>query len=107
MARQGFWENPESGRDVLKERSELNQIVLSWRSLAGEIEDNELLFDMAVEEEDEVNLQEVQRKLKDLQAKYRERERQMLSDENDDKHAIVSINAGAGGTEVRTGPRCC
>ncbi|MDR3557155.1 MAG: peptide chain release factor 2 [Syntrophobacteraceae bacterium] len=102
MGRQDFWDNPESGRDVLKERSELNDIILSWRTLASEIEDNELLFDMAVEEDDEGNLKDVQRKLKELQAKHREMELwQMLSDENDDKNAIVTINAGAGGTEAQ------
>ncbi len=102
MARQDFWENPEAGRDVLKERSELNEIILSWRTLAGELEDNELLFDMALEEEDEANLKEVERKLQELRKKYREMELlQMLSDENDDKSAIVSINAGAGGTEAQ------
>lgn len=102
MARQGFWDDPESGRDVLKERSELNDIINSWRNLAAELEDNELLFEMAVEEDDEVNLKEVQRKLKELQNKFREMELlQMLSDENDDKNAIVSINAGAGGTEAQ------
>ena len=102
MARQDFWDNPESGRDVLKERSELNGIIVSWRTLAGQIEDNELLFDMAVEEDDEANLLEVQRKLKELRQTYREMELlQMLSDENDDKNAIVSINAGAGGTEAQ------
>ena len=53
MAKQDFWENPEAGRDVLKERSELNEMILAWRKLVGELEDNELLFDMAVEEQDE------------------------------------------------------
>ncbi len=102
MARQGFWDDPESGRDVLKERSELNDVILSWRNLTAEIEDNELLFEMAVEEDDEVNLKEVQRKLTELQNKFRAMELlQMLSDENDDKNAIVSINAGAGGTEAQ------
>ncbi len=102
MAKQDFWESPGSGRDVLKERSELSEIIRYWRNMAGEIEDNELLFEMAVEEQDESNLKEVQRKLKELQSKYRELElRQMLSDENDDRNAIVSINAGAGGTEAQ------
>ncbi len=102
MSKQDFWENPEAGRDVLKERAELNEMILAWRKLVGELEDNELLFDMAVEEQDESNLLEVQRKLNELQKKYRELElRQMLSDENDDKNAILSINAGAGGTEAQ------
>lgn len=102
MAKPGFWEEPDAGRDILKERSDLNETIQTWRNLATEIEDNELLFDMVVEEEDEQNLQEVQRKLKELQKKYRELElHQMLSDENDNKNAIVSINAGAGGTEAQ------
>ena len=102
MNKQDFWANPEAGRDVLKERSELNEIIQTWRNLAGEMEDNELLFEMAVEEQDESNLMEVQRKLSELEKKYRELElRQTLSDENDDKNAIVSINAGAGGTEAQ------
>ncbi|MGA2735000.1 MAG: peptide chain release factor 2 [Syntrophobacteraceae bacterium] len=102
MAKQDFWENQEAGRDVLKERSGLNEIIKTWRNLAGEMEDNELLFDMAVEEQDESNLKEVQRKLSELQKKYRDLELwQTLSDENDDKNAIVSINAGAGGTEAQ------
>ena len=102
MAKQDFWESPEVSRDVLKERSELNEMIQTWRNLAAELEDNDLLFEMAVEEQDEHNLQEVKRKLSELQNKYRELElRQMLSDENDDKNAIVSINAGAGGTEAQ------
>lgn len=102
MAKQDFWENPDASRDVLKERSDLNEMIQTWSAFAGEIEDNELLLDMAVEEEDEQNVREVQRKLNELWQKYRELElRQMLSDENDNKNAIVSINAGAGGTEAQ------
>lgn len=102
MAKQDFWENPEAGRDVLKERAELNEMIGTWGKLAAELEDNELLFEMSVAEEDEANLGEVYLKLKELEGKYRELElRQMLSDENDDKNAIVSINAGAGGTEAQ------
>lgn len=102
MAKADFWESPEAGRDILKERSELNEIIQTWRNLSGEIEDNELLFEMALEEDDEQNMKEVRRKLGELQNRYRELElRQMLNDENDNKSAIVSINAGAGGTEAQ------
>ncbi|MCE5335814.1 MAG: peptide chain release factor 2 [Desulfobacteraceae bacterium] len=102
MAKQDFWDSPDSSRDVLKERSELNEMIGTWRNLLGELEDNELLFEMAVEEDDEQNVIEVRRKLRELQKKYRDLElRQMLSDENDNKSAIVSINAGAGGTEAQ------
>lgn len=102
MTKAGFWENPEAGRDILKERSDLNEMIQGWKKLSAEIEDNALLFEMAVEEEDEQNMLEVVRKLKELQNQFRQLElRQMLSDENDNKNAIVTINAGAGGTEAQ------
>ncbi len=102
MEKPGFWDNPEASRDILKERSDLNEITQTWKSLESEIQDNELMFEMAVEEQDEQNLAEVQTHLRGLQKKYRELElRQMLSDEHDNKNAIVSINAGAGGTEAQ------
>jgi peptide chain release factor 2 len=55
---------------------------------------------MALEENDEDTFREVALKSGALKSDLRGLElRQMLSDENDDKNAIVSINAGAGGTE--------
>jgi len=61
-----------------------------------------LLLEMAIEENDEATFKEVYQKLQDLRKHTRSLElRQMLNDENDDKNAIVSINAGAGGTEAQ------
>jgi peptide chain release factor 2 len=102
MEKPGFWETPEDGKNILKERSDLGGIIETWKSLFGEIEDTEMLFEMAVEENDEETFEEIQKKLKELQRRYRELElRQMLGEENDDKNAIVTINAGAGGTEAQ------
>ena len=61
-----------------------------------------MLLEMAIEENDEATFKEVYQKLQDLRKHTRSLElRQMLNDENDDKNAIVSINAGAGGTEAQ------
>jgi peptide chain release factor 2 len=102
MLKADFWDNPESSKVVLKERSALTEIMDQWMKLSGELEECELLLEMAIEENDEDAFNEVTGKVKDLQKDLRDLElRQMLSDENDPRNAIVSINAGAGGTEAQ------
>ncbi len=97
-----FWEKPEESKHVLKERSDLQEIVQKWQELASDVEECELLLDMAVEEADEATLKEVFTEVRTLGRRFRELElRELLSEENDQRNAILSINAGAGGTEAQ------
>lgn len=74
----------------------------NWQRLSEELRDNELMLEMALEEEDREVLKDVHRKALSLQKELRTVElQQLLGEENDDKNAIVSINAGAGGTEAQ------
>jgi len=97
-----LWDNPEASKHILKERSDLNAMIQTWQGFSDELEESDLMMEMAVEENDEETFTEVLQKLRKLQQTMRDLElRQMLGDENDDKNAIVSINAGAGGTEAQ------
>lgn len=97
-----FWENPQEGKHILKERAEHNEIVETWQQFGRDVEESELLLELALEEQDEPTLREVSLKVKGLSKRIRNLElRQMLSEENDNDNAIVSINAGAGGTEAQ------
>jgi peptide chain release factor 2 len=102
LAKPGFWDKPEEGKPILKERSEINAILQIWQQFSEGLEESELLLQMALEENDEETFKEVFEKIQALKKNMRDLElQQMLSDENDDKNAIVSINAGAGGTEAQ------
>lgn len=102
MVQSGFWDNPESGRHILKESSDLKEVLGTWENYSKELEECELLLEMALEEDDQGALLEVQQKARSLEKGVRDLEfRQMLSEENDPRNAIVSINAGAGGTEAQ------
>ncbi len=102
MSKQDFWEKPDENRHVLKERSDVTDVIQTWQTFSDELEETELLFDMALEEGDEETIEEVVQKTRSLQRGLRDLElRQMLSLEDDSKNAIVSINAGAGGTEAQ------
>ena len=71
-----------------------------WKSLDGQVQELELLAEMAQEDKDDASLQEAEESASALEAKVRELElKKMLSGEDDDKPAILSIHPGAGGTE--------
>jgi peptide chain release factor 2 len=102
MVKPDFWDDPEAGKPILKERATLQEILEIWRNFSAELDDSELLLEMAAEEDDEETAKEVIEKTKDLCKTLRNLEmRQMLAEENDGENAIVSINAGAGGTEAQ------
>jgi peptide chain release factor 2 len=87
---------------VLKERARISEQVEQWKSLYREVEDCEVLNDLAAEEEDEASAEEANRKAVELEAKISRFSLQLVLDgEDDDKNAIMSINAGAGGTEAQ------
>ncbi len=102
VAREGFWNKPDEAKVILKERTALSNRLERFKRLSGEVDDIQAIHDMAVEEADEDTLQDLSEQAVDLQKRVdRYALELMLDGEDDDKNAIVSINAGAGGTEAQ------
>jgi len=102
VAREGFWNKPDEAKVILKERTALSNRLDRFNRLAAEIEDHQGLYDMAVEEADEDTLRDLAGQAAELQQRVdRYALELMLDGEDDDKNAIISINAGAGGTEAQ------
>jgi peptide chain release factor 2 len=74
----------------------------AYQALLSELEDNELLAAMAAEEGDTQTLAEVETQLESLGLRLHAFSIDMMLDgEQDPSNAIVSINAGAGGTDAQ------
>ena len=102
IARNGFWEDPEKARPLLKERARLTDAVDRFQALCKELEDCQTLLELGLEESDSETIQEAADQCRDLEQKVKKLSLDlMLSNEDDINHAIVSINAGAGGTEAQ------
>jgi len=102
ISKKGFWENPDKQREVLKERAVLSETLDKFKRLSGDLEDVAILFDLALEERDQQELIEIAGKIEDIEAEISAQEFQrMLGGPDDPLDAIVSINAGAGGTEAQ------
>lgn len=66
------------------------------------MEDNETLLDLAIEESDDDTIEEVSQIVPELEKKIKQLSLDLtLADKDDANNAIVSINAGAGGTEAQ------
>ncbi len=102
IAKNGFWDSPDKAAPILKERTYLTNRIDNYQNLLSETEDNELLLSMALEENDDQALAEVEAQTQDLDARIHGFSIDMMLDgEQDTSDAIVSINAGAGGTDAQ------
>jgi peptide chain release factor 2 len=102
IADEKFWDVPEATTSILKERTLISGIIETCKGLALEIEESQLLFDMAMEESDEESIEEVSRQLQSTEKRLDILSLEYMLDGPDDSNdAIISINAGAGGTEAQ------
>jgi peptide chain release factor 2 len=102
MAKPGFWDDAAQAADILKERSAIFSAVEEYNQREKQVEDLEVFLDLALEEEDQSALKDVEAELKELERTFRDWELWLLmGEEEDQKNAIVTIHAGAGGTEAQ------
>ena len=97
-----FWNDQDHARAVLQKKTTISDKVDRWDRFNREISDMETLADIAVQEKDEHVLQDIDNELEQLnQSVSREELNMMLNGEQDAMNAIISIHAGAGGTEAQ------
>ena len=103
MAKPDFWQRDQDEISGFNQQSALlREHIDQWRNLSQQTEDAKLLAQMAVEEDDQSSLQEVEKDVAILEKEIERLEfRSLLGDPDDQRNAIVAINAGAGGTEAQ------
>ncbi|MEK7243068.1 MAG: PCRF domain-containing protein, partial [Thermodesulfobacteriota bacterium] len=100
--RDGFWDEPERASGILRENSRLTDAVEKWKQQKNGLEDLRILSEIASEEKDDQTREEIRSELERLNAAVRADElKMMLGSEQDPMNAILSIHAGAGGTEAQ------
>ncbi len=97
-----FWEGGETAQKILKERTSLLEGLSPWKQEKKDLEEMEILLQLIEEQKDEEEAQELLDRIKKSEEAIDQMEfRRMLGGEHDERNAIVSINAGAGGTEAQ------
>ena len=102
MSNAGFWNDKDNAREVNRERGRVMAVLKQWEALEGAFADALVLKELADEEDDADTANEAGMKLSQVDRELHRLEFQrMLGGENDNSNAILSINAGAGGTEAQ------
>ena len=102
MAKPDFWEGGEAAQRILKERTSLLESLLPWEGEKKVLEEMEIFLQLVEEQEDDKEAQELVERLQRSEEAIEQIELgRMLGGEHDPSNAIVSINAGAGGTEAQ------
>jgi peptide chain release factor 2 len=95
MSEPDFWLLPDKARSASQEAAELQKEIGAWKSFAQDLLDAGELLSLSEDQE------EVEHLVSELETRFNALEFQiLLSGEFDSKNAIVSLHAGAGGTEA-------
>ncbi len=96
------WEDPDRAQDLGRERSALEAVVKTIDEMEAGVADMQDLLEMAVAEEDQDTVDEVQSELDELENKLATLEfRRMFSGKMDPNSAYLDIQSGSGGTEAQ------
>lgn len=97
-----FWDDPEKAQKTAQDVNALKEEVDGFHKLSTNIDDLEALWEMATEENDESLLPEMDELLQRSKEELEHLELGMLlSGEFDANNAILTLHAGAGGTEAQ------
>ena len=100
MEEPGFWDNASKAQENMKELKALESVVDGYDSLKNRFDDIQTLIEMGYEDEDDSLIPEIEEELDTFIHDYDElRISTLLSGEYDADNAILTLHAGAGGTE--------
>jgi len=100
MDEPGFWDNAQRAQELMKELKNLKDTIDEYHQLKVRYEDVQTLIQLGYEENDQSLIPEIDEALNLFIKDFEELKlKTLLSDEYDKYNAIISLHAGAGGTE--------
>lgn len=98
----GFWDNQEKATIIQKEQGRIQGQIEVWEKCNTALEDALIMLDLADEEDDEATTTETAKLIADLEEQISDTELEcMFTGEHDGNNAMLTIHAGAGGTEAQ------
>jgi len=102
MGEPSFWDDSEYAQKITMELNGVKDSVEKYKALQAKYEDMQLLWEIGMEDKDESVYGEITSTIKSIQQAIDQLELDvMLSEEYDANNAILTLHAGAGGTEAQ------
>ena len=97
----GFWDDAENSQKVVQEAGSCKRLLDQYASLEQAWDDSMTMIEMGNEEEDADMIPEVKEQIDDFKKQYETLKlSSLLTGEFDHNNAIMTLHAGAGGTEA-------
>lgn len=97
-----FWDNPDEAQKIAQEVTRLKDSIAQYQDMVSRHSDMAILWQLGMEEQDESVYPEIAQALTSLERDMERLELTlMLSGEYDANNAILTLHAGAGGTEAQ------
>jgi len=102
MQEKGFWDDPEKAKNISTKANLIDTKIKKYNDIKNNIEDLEVLLQLTEEENDSSQIKELANMVDSLEKEIEKfRLETLLSGEYDSNNCILSIHAGAGGTEAQ------
>ena len=102
MGEPTFWDDTEKAQKINQELNDVKISVDKYKALCKKFEDMQVLWEMAMEEEDDSLEAEVNSEMQAIRGALNELELEvLLSGPYDANNGILTLHAGAGGTEAQ------
>lgn len=97
-----FWNDHEAAQRLLKEKKIIDNKVEEFEKLEKDLEDVEILIELAMEAGDQSIVKEIQESYMGFKKELENlRLKTLLDGEYDTNNAIISVHAGSGGTDAQ------
>lgn len=96
-----FWDDTKKAQHILQENKLVKDKIESYESLEAKLDDFQVLIEISDSEEDLTTISEIRQERKELDNLIENLKiKTLLSGEYDNNNVILTIHAGAGGTEA-------
>lgn len=102
MGEPTFWDDPDAAQKTTQELNDVKSGVEKYKSIVRKFEDMQVLWEMGMEDKDESVCADVENEISEIQSAMDQLELELLlSGKYDGNNAILTLHAGAGGTEAQ------
>ncbi|MDQ2087406.1 peptide chain release factor 2 [Herbivorax sp. ANBcel31] len=97
-----FWDDPQKSQNILQKLKMLKDQIEKYKELSSKRDDLYTLCELSIEEQDESVITEIEEDFKVFKEDFENLKLQtLLTGPYDKKNAILTLHAGAGGTEAQ------
>ena len=102
LTKEEVWSDLDLSQKLSKEKTSLEKVLSSYKTVSDKISDSQVLLDVSIEENDDSSINEISKEVNEISIMIEELEfSRMFTNKMDSSSAYIEIQSGSGGTEAQ------